>query len=229
MVDAARKKSVRRLDAQAAATAGALEMGDTSTQVQSSAAKKPRNWSCQGLQVEPSFDAPHDSREAGKDKYDATSGETLALMRAQAAIDGLTRGDICELRSFSKPPAAVNMATAAMMITLAGHGEPTAEGWQSAKRYMTNVDNFFAAVSGLDLNTLKAHQTRKLEAYARNPAFRPDIVACVSLPASKLCSWVLGVLVSEWEASVPNINSTLACLINVDYRAFAYFLDAGVW
>lgn len=127
----------------------------------------------------------------------SVSGESRALMRAQAAIDGLTRGDICELRSFAKPPAAVNMVTAALMIALTGQGEPTAAGWLSARRYMTNVDKLFAAISGLNLNTLRVSQTRKLEAYTRNPAFRPEIVACVSLPASKICAWVLGVLVSD--------------------------------
>ncbi|CAM9217533.1 unnamed protein product, partial [Hapterophycus canaliculatus] len=124
----------------------------------------------------------------------SVSGESLALIRAQAAIDGLTRGDICELRSFSKPPAAVNMAAGALMIALTGQGEPTAAGWLSAKRYMTNVDKLFAAIAGLDLSNLRVSQTRKLEAYIRNPAFRPEIVACVSLPASKICAWILGVL-----------------------------------
>ena len=144
-----------------------------------------------------------DLRRDGDDEPDRTeeeseslSGESLALMRAQAAIDGLTRGDICELRSFAKPPAAVNMVAAALMIALTGQGEPTAAGWLSAKRYMTNIDRLFAAVAGLDLSSLRVSQTRKLESYARNPAFRPDVIACVSLPASKICAWVLGVLVS---------------------------------
>lgn len=123
------------------------------------------------------------------------SGESLALMRAQAAIDELTRGDICELRSFAKPPAAVNMVAAALMIALTGQGEPTAAGWLSAKRYMTNIDKLFGAVAELNLDNLRVSQTRKLEAYVRNPAFRPDIIACVSLPASKICAWVLGILV----------------------------------
>ncbi|CAN0307929.1 unnamed protein product, partial [Ectocarpus sp. 12 AP-2014] len=77
---------------------------------------------------------------------------------------------------------------------LTGQGEPTAAGWLSARRYMTNIDKLFAAISGLDLNTLRVSQTRKLETYTRNPAFRPEIIACVSLPASKICAWVLGVL-----------------------------------
>lgn len=129
------------------------------------------------------------------EEFESVSGESLALMRAQAAIDELTRGDICELRSFAKPPAAVNMVSAALMIALTGHGEPTAAGWLSAKRYMTNIDRLFGAVAGLDLSNLRVSQTRKLEAYIRNPAFRPDVVACVSLPASKICAWILGVLV----------------------------------
>lgn len=135
-------------------------------------------------------------KEERREGSASMSGESLALMRAQTAIDGLTRGDICELRSFAKPPAAVNMVVAALMIALTGQGEPTAAGWLCAKRYMTNIDKLFAAVAGLDLNTLRVSQTRKLEAYVRNPAFRPSIIACVSLPASKICAWVLGVLVS---------------------------------
>lgn len=129
--------------------------------------------------------------------YDTTgeTQETIALKRAQAAIDSLTRPDICELRSFSKPPAAVNMVAAALMIALTGSGEPNATGWLAAKRFMINVDRLFAAVGGLDLDTLRVSQIRKLEGYARNPAFRPGIIACVSLPASKICAWVLGVLV----------------------------------
>lgn len=137
-------------------------------------------------------DAEQDVPDEG---LESVSGESLALMRAQAAIDELTRGDIGELRSFAKPPAAVNMVAAALMIALTGHGEPTAAGWLSAKRYMTNIDKLFGAVAGLDLNHLRVSQTRKLEAYVRNPAFRPDVVACVSLPASKICAWILGVLV----------------------------------
>ncbi|CAM9277713.1 unnamed protein product, partial [Scytosiphon promiscuus] len=125
---------------------------------------------------------------------ESVSGESSALLRAQAAIDGLTRVDICELRSFSKPPAAVNMATAALMIALTGQGEPTAAGWLSAKRYMTNVDKLFSSIAGLNLSNLRVSQTRKLEAYVANPAFRPDVIACVSLPASKICAWILGVL-----------------------------------
>lgn len=152
-------------------------------------------------------------QEERSDASGSVSGESLALMRAQAAIDGLTRGDICELRSFAKPPAAVNMVVAALMIALTGHGEPTAAGWLSAKRYMTNVDKLFAAVAGLDLNALRVSQTRKLEAYVRNPAFRPGIIACVSLPASKICAWVLGVLVSgTGRASVSiEFNFRLCC------------------
>ncbi|CAM9369377.1 unnamed protein product, partial [Ectocarpus sp. 12 AP-2014] len=246
MVDEARTKSVKRLDAQAAAAAGEMGTGLSADQgvncsngirgqhqrapkrarggaetrrgewvsrVQSSASREHAA-DAQIRGGSPSRDVwqpPDDTQmfstaqgaylgkgieEQGWERQNETSvsGESRALMRAQAAIDGLTRGDICELRSFAKPPAAVNMVTAALMIALTGQGEPTAAGWLSARRYMTNIDKLFAAISGLNLNTLRVSQTRKLETYTRNPAFRPEIVACVSLPASKICAWVLGVL-----------------------------------
>ncbi len=249
MIDEARTKSVKRLDAQAAAAAApgwGMKPGsgadDNVGQPQPRAVKRARGGaelrrggerrpsrlhSSAAVELEEddrsrggrrhngtlpasggddpsSYPGPGDSRgewDRGPDQRDgedseSISGESLALMRAQAAIDGLTRGDICELRSFAKPPAAVNMVAAALMIALTGQGEPTAAGWMSAKRYMTNIDRLFAAVAGLDLSSMRVSQTRKLEAYVRNPAFRPEVIACVSLPASKICAWVLGVLVS---------------------------------
>lgn len=221
MIDEARTKSVKRLDAKAATAKPFGRMntgipagqrkgtrrrcaGSNPNEQQRRAAKRARGEAGPQHAGQARSMPQSSSRELGEDARDdeeaageSVSGESLALLRAQAAIDGLTRADICELRSFSKPPAAVNMATAALMIALTGQGEPTAAGWLSAKRYMTNVDKLFATIAGLDLGNLRVSQTRKLEAYVGNPAFRPDIVACVSLPASKICAWILGVLVSS--------------------------------
>lgn len=146
-------------------------------------------------EVDPSSAVRGRGEEEGEGDIGGASQETLALLKAQAAIDGLTRRDICELRSFSKPPAAVNMVAAALMIALTGDGEASARGWLASKKFMVNVDKLFAEIAGLDLDSIRVSQIRKLEAYAQNPAFRPDAIACVSLPASKLCAWVLGVLV----------------------------------
>lgn len=230
MVDAARTKAVQRLDTRAATATTADLTGRTpgrgyegnahkKQKSQQPAAKRTRNTidgvgsgSQESRDLSPAVgpspsqngsgerisEHGNDDRETGQD----VSQETLALLRAQAAIDGLTRGDICELRSFSQPPAAVNMVAAALMITLTGEGEPSATGWLASKRFMTDVDSLFAAIAGLDLDRIRVSQIRKLESYARNPAFRPEIVAFVSLPASKLCAWVLGVLVSFWQRRI---------------------------
>lgn len=228
MVDAARTKAVHRLDSRAALATAAGPTGRTPERGyerdahiqrqhnQQPAAKRIRSTTdrvgsesqkslhlppevgpspSQVMSDEKIFEQVKDSKETGQGE----SQETLALLRAQAAIDGLTRGDICELRSFSKPPAAVNMVAAALMIALTGEGEPSAAGWLASKRFMTNVDSLFAAIAGLDLDRIKVSQIRELESYARNPAFRPEIISFVSLPASKLCAWVLGVLVSFWQ------------------------------
>lgn len=208
MVDAARRKSVRRLDTKGVIAMGVVDSNDTEAwegqpgskrgqmSVQSHPKTNGHEYIHRIFQVEPPPTTCSAWEKEGEEQNDAMSEESLALLKAQAAIDGLTRGDICELRSFAKPPAAVKMATAALMVVLTGQGEPTAEGWAYARRYMTDVDRLFAAIAGLDLDTLTTHKMRTLEAYAQNPAFRPDKIACVSLPASKLCSWILGVLVS---------------------------------
>ena len=187
VIDEARSKSVRHLDARAE---GIRKRWKINWRRQPPAAKRARRGeeiSSSGKQEIEDWCRPSHS--------EAPSKETTALMRAQAAINGLTQRDIRELRSFSKPPAAVNMVAAALMIVLTGRGEPTSDGWLSAKRYMADSDNLFAAISNLDLDTLRTSQRKELEAYARNPAFRPAVIASVSLPASRLCAWILGVLV----------------------------------
>lgn len=217
MMDAARSKSIRSLDAQATKE---IHRGvRVHRQGDPPASKKARQgddtcesgkpemgkWNQPKILMDPSSGIGKGSDEQtaeieGEETRNAASMETLALMRAQAAIDGLTRGDICELRSFPSPPAAVNMVVAALMITLTGRGEPTAEGWLSAKRYMTDIDSLFAAISNLNLNNLRVPQLKKLKAYIMNPAFRPDVIASVSLAASRLCAWILGVLVGTRQA-----------------------------
>lgn len=231
-VDAARTKSVRRLDSRAAAArgegssgpagpAGRVRQGQPATKRARVRSTEGRAREASSGVVDPSSltkgDAVtfgvHDSVGLGwsggsgeGERGNNLSMESHALMRAQAAIDGLSRGDVCELRSFSKPPAAVNMVVAALMILLTGDGEPSASGWLTAKRFMTNVDMLFVAIAGLDLDNLRASQVRKLEAYVRNSAFRPEIIACVSLPASKLCAWVLGILVRRVENPSPKLR-----------------------
>lgn len=202
MMDAARSKSIRSLDAQAIKDihrgVRVHRQGDPPPTKQARHGDKTCDSGKPGMS--PSFGIgkgpeKQTTEVEGEETRNAASMETLALMRAQAAIDGLTRGDICELRSFPSPPAAVNMVMAALMITLTGRGEPTAEGWLSAKRYMTDIDSLFAAISNINLNNLQVTQLKMLETYIMNPAFRPDVIASVSLVASRLCAWILGVLV----------------------------------
>lgn len=198
MIDAARTRSVNRLDARAASAI--TDTSSTEDIREQPSAKRARV--VEGTNPVHYTSATGDAKRGGGSLVNPVdesnlSMETLALMRAQVAIDGLTRGDICELRSFSKPPAAVNMVIAALMVVLTGDGEPSSSGWFAAKRFMTDIDNLFTGISELNLDSLKASQIRQLEDYARNPAFRPEIIASVSLPASRLCAWVLGVLVSR--------------------------------
>lgn len=254
MIDAARTKSIRRLNmrtttaATAAVAAGGIRdeqrnslkdrrqrqdaarerRGEKRDQPYNDKIHRKRGRSRQGLPIDRVWSAQ--SSQNAHTEEDVQKGacslsvESMALVRAQKAIDGLTRGDICELRTFSKPPAAVTMVTAALMIILTGHGEPTAAGWVSAKRYMTNIDKLFAALAGLDVASLKLSQTSKVETYAKNPAFRPEVVACVSIPASKICAWVLGILVSAdvhdstSRRPLPPVVLRISCSVSARHR-----------
>ena len=60
------------------------------------------------------------------------------LFRAEQAIACLTKGDVAEIRSFSKPPPAVMMVVKALMVLLTGE----AMDWKSAKRVMASGERF---------------------------------------------------------------------------------------
>jgi alpha-beta hydrolase superfamily lysophospholipase len=115
------------------------------------------------------------------------------LERAEQAIACLTKNDVAELRSFSKPPAAVVMVMKAVMLLLTGE----IMDWKGAKRVMSNGERFLQMMGACirDRERLPAGRMQKLrQKFTNNPNFHPDCVEPISRGAARFCAWVLGVV-----------------------------------
>ena len=123
-------------------------------------------------------------------KQDAVSE---GLSRAEQAIACLTKGDVAELRSFSKPPPAVMMVVKALMVLLTGE----AMDWKSAKRVMASGERFLQMMGACmrDRERLPESRIRTLRRkFTNNPNFHPDCVEPISRSAARFCAWVLGIV-----------------------------------
>eukprot|EP00750_Incisomonas_marina_P013184 INCI17245.1.p1 GENE.INCI17245.1~~INCI17245.1.p1 ORF type:complete len:1411 (-),score=326.98 INCI17245.1:1256-5488(-) len=112
-----------------------------------------------------------------------------ALAEAQRALDELTKQDVTELRSYSKPPASVVRVTRAVMLLLTGH----ALDWAAAKRIMANSERFLLMLVSLDKDSLPPSRLRALRPFIANPTFRPEFLEPTSAVAARFCSWVRGI------------------------------------
>jgi hypothetical protein len=119
----------------------------------------------------------------------AEEAAAAALARAQTALDALTKKELTELRTYTKPPASVVLVTRAVMLLLTGH----ALEWAAAKRVMANSDRFLLMLASLDRHSLPAARLRALQPFLANPAFRPEAIEPTSIVAARFCSWVLGI------------------------------------
>jgi hypothetical protein len=116
--------------------------------------------------------------------------ETKRCAKADAAMKRgacISKGDIVELKSLSKPPVLV-VKTLLAVFTLTGQ-EPS--DWAEAKALLgdvtclSNLLRFDADAAPINPATLK-----KLEPYMADPDFRPEHVRKSSAAAGGLCRWV---------------------------------------
>ena len=123
-------------------------------------------------------------------KQDALSE---GLFRAEQAIACLTKGDVAEIRSFSKPPPAVMMVVKALMVLLTGE----AMDWKSAKRVMASGERFLQM-----MGACMRDRERLPESRIRIPGESSRIIQIFIQIALSLylevqhvfCAWVLGIV-----------------------------------
>ncbi|KAJ8670787.1 hypothetical protein QAD02_002046 [Eretmocerus hayati] len=108
-----------------------------------------------------------------------------ALEEAMKALDALNKKDLTEIKSFTRPPAKVEMVMEAVMILK--NSEPS---WAESKRQLGDV-NFINQLRDFDKDHISDRTLRTIGKYTSNPEFQPEKVGIVSTAAKSLCMWVI--------------------------------------
>jgi dynein heavy chain len=108
-----------------------------------------------------------------------------ALNAAADALNALNKAHISETKNFPKPPPAVEMVMAAVLILR----KAPSTAWDEAKRHLSDI-NFLQQLVDYDKDNMSDKLLQKIDKYMANPDFEPEKVAKVSTAASGLCKWV---------------------------------------
>ena len=129
-----------------------------------------------------------------------------SLVAALAAIENLTKLDVAEIRTMSKPPAAVEVVMEAVMVLLTGK----ALSFQECRRLLGGGEAFLLMLREFQLEDVTDARLKMVEPYVDNPVFRPENVLPISFCASKFCAWVLGVVqAARWQRGQGHKRSNL--------------------
>ncbi|KDO23904.1 hypothetical protein SPRG_20887 [Saprolegnia parasitica CBS 223.65] len=107
-----------------------------------------------------------------------------ALNAAVQALDSLDKKDITEVKSFTKPPQAVQVVMEAVCIML---GEKP--DWDTSKRVLSKP-SFMAELKDFEKDNIPPKTLLRLKKYIENPEFAVDEVKKVSRAAMSLCMWI---------------------------------------
>lgn len=107
-----------------------------------------------------------------------------ALNNAIKALDSLSKNDITEVKSFAKPPAAVESVMNAVCLLL-----NEKQSWDAAKKVLSDV-NFLERLKGFDKDNIPTAILKKLSTVVADPSMSVEVVSKVSKAATSLCMWV---------------------------------------
>lgn len=108
-----------------------------------------------------------------------------ALNAANKALGALNKGDIVEIKSYTKPPPGVEMVMNAVCLLM-----KEKQSWDSGKKLLGDM-NFLVNCMNFPKDDISNQTLRKLQTYIQNPDFNKDTVAGVSRAAGSLCEWVV--------------------------------------
>jgi|TARA_B110000090_G_C13031636_1_gene312067 dynein heavy chain len=105
-----------------------------------------------------------------------------ALNKAMAEVDKLQKGDISEVKAYSKPPTLVVTTMAAVMTLFKGKTD-----WASGKTKLMEVD-FLQQVKTFDKDAVSNKTVAKIKKFTNQADFNPVKVGGVSKAAGALCT-----------------------------------------
>lgn len=119
----------------------------------------------------------------------------VSMASAERAMDAISQGDVFELRSFDRPPAAIANVVSVVMILLEGERRhKTIEAsWEYARAVMGRSD-FFSRLQSFDPMEVTPGQLRAVQPGLEGPGLDPGVVRSFNNAAGNLCLWALGVM-----------------------------------
>ncbi|KAF1334344.1 Dynein heavy chain, partial [Globisporangium splendens] len=107
-----------------------------------------------------------------------------ALNNAVKALDSLSKSDITEVKSFAKPPEAVETVMNAVCLLL-----NEKQSWDAAKKVLSDV-TFLDRLKNYGKDNIPAATLKKLTKCVADPGMSVEVVSKVSKAATSLCMWV---------------------------------------
>ena len=108
-----------------------------------------------------------------------------ALNAANKALGALNKNDIVEVKSYTKPPPAVEMVMNAVCLLM-----KEKQTWDTSKKLLGDM-NFLQNCLNFPKDDISNQTLRKLQTYITIPEFNRDNVFNVSKAAGSLCEWVI--------------------------------------
>ncbi|OQR82552.1 dynein heavy chain [Achlya hypogyna] len=106
-----------------------------------------------------------------------------ALRNAENALNSLSKSDITEVKSFTKPPEAVETVMQCVCLLL---GEK--QTWEAAKKLLGD-STFLERLIAYDKDNIPDALLKKLSKCVANPGMSVEVVSKVSKAATSLCMW----------------------------------------
>ena len=146
-----------------------------------------------------------DASNVSSDSKEKADVET-SLQNVLKLVEGLTKLDIAEIRTMTKPPAAVEIVLEAVMILLTGK----VMGFQEVRKLMGSGESFLLMLREFRISDISDERMQMIEPYVDNPVFRPENVIAVSQCAAKFCGWVLGMTqAARWQRGMYNKHANI--------------------
>jgi dynein heavy chain len=129
-----------------------------------------------------------------------------ALEAALGALKNLKKGDIVEVKSMAKPPAAVILTSHALCIMMGvapnkvkapdGKGKVD-DWWDPAKKTLFGDSNLLDKLMNYDKDNMGDALITAIAPFEHNPDFMPEVVKKGSLAAAGICQWVRAMIIYD--------------------------------
>ncbi|RKP19398.1 hypothetical protein ROZALSC1DRAFT_14025, partial [Rozella allomycis CSF55] len=120
-----------------------------------------------------------------------------ALDAALVSLKNLTKQDVTEIKSMTRPPAGVKLVMEAVCIMkqikpkkIEVEGKKVDDYWDPGKALLIDPAKFIDSLMNYDKDNIGEQIIVKIKPYIDSPEFQVDQIARVSKAATSMCQWV---------------------------------------